>query len=1826
MWPAGASFGPPQPSRFYQSTNHSSTSNFNDFRSPHPARNERPRGKRGRLRAKQSDYSFYSDRESFSDNSTSMVTRTVARGAHRGTNRANVFNVALQDIQSQNTPGANTNNYDRQLQNAQDTNRNNYERQHMKAQDTNRNSYERQHQNEQNATRNNYERQHQNEQNATRNQERQNRSDHRRNGRTEPRASRDDENIHAKLYVCPKCDNNYSVRSGQKGITGKVPLILNCNHTVCQECIYKTIINSKVTCPVCNKPSTLSQEPPDISQVDLQTVFLPNYYIIGIMSCNRPQNGNLNNLDNVKFVSTTTAKKNKAPAQPIERCSFNQCSKKATMFCPSCEAIYCIDCCTVIHKSINKLVSHEPVPYKKAKFTLVLDKCKEHKEMNVEFYCKDCDIKACCYCVLDTHTDHEREPLSKLSDLEMIEFTSLKKDAEKVLKELLICQKKASNLTSYSTDTVRKEIRDYFADLHATISSIENKLHKEVEEFQAAIGNLNPIQASLCQSIDMLKQLVAIDHKTCKDVKMNLKGALEKLRDVSNIPRFLLNENGNSDPIRFTVDSGIFDSLESAFDVEKCENSQYRLVTENELDDDYVLENDPEIETELQEIINKSEQLVLSEENSSPSTSRKPSKNLQKYTKPKDQKYNSGNMGKITVQHINSMESFYIQYKNDEPKLQQLNSDIENYIKMGGAESVEEFQLNQLYLALYIADYQKDKDVKWCRARLIDIIKVDETNTYDMFFIDYGKSQVVEANRIKDMPAFLAAKRPFAIHCSLHNPLGVNWNKNSHFALARILNGKDICMVVKNVENGIHDVDLMLASSDGNVTSVIDILVHATHSVAPANDDNSSLDELLPPKKGAYFPELKVFPNSAKFVKNQSEKVTIANIVDPYHIFVHVVAYQETFKSTLKSIKKAYRQSKAQGCVPIEGTYVMVEHKDPVRSNYHRAFIKSADLLNDKVYVQLVDWGVSVVVGSAQIKPLPQNLTRLECQAVLIKLTDIAPYNKQTTWSPVANRVLETYYRSQEVLKMIVHYVTPEFEVALFDITRNVDVCLNAMMVENNLADSTGYVSTQLEWSPLKPENVKYSEEDGLLSSLLKKVDCSDKESEGSDDEADNSNVTRRPLDIIKVESPEAIFVKFIELRERDSNMFKELQIHYSESQEKKDNWNVEDLCVAELEKEFSRGKIVEEKDGEFLVSLYDKGTEVMLPREKLYVYSTYFNKFPPVALKSHLCNVTPAGDTGKWSNSSIESLQEILSKHTRIYGTILKEHSDCFNKSVPMELWYGVVVRGGPLDADKLKYVSINNILVKLGFAYRKQPKPINMAKDGEGLLKSLMVTEEKTEKIESNDDPPSIFEDAPNEDKATKSWVDLVENELGTLDRIQEKQTNQEMQPEISLQKIENITDDWLPPYRLGKKEFEARVTCVETGGHMYLREDRLEKVYQKLEENMKLYFERNPPTLNNDKWQPGQLCTIKYTDDNWYRGKVLRVKSPKEITVFMIDFGSDHDLPPEVLFRELLYTEYRCFAVKVKLDKIYSKQPTWLSSDYDHFHELVTDWCRIVVQGPLDVELPLVDVYNSNDVYVNQKLVEICPNLSRCSNFPTELSSTEEESIVIESIEVNEDPVVDEDMIQRVLAEFDVIDYIDDYENLTYKIQPIPKELLEGKKLIMEIGGILNYDKVALKLPGEDDSAEMYDLAIDLQESVSKMPPLKEFKVGTPCLAQFSEDKVWYRAVISNADLLDSGFVSVFYVDYGNSESTSIKNLRKIKRDLLNLPQQCWEAFLNIKLVDESQVMSVEQAVNSLDRKKRYVKLVKENPVTVDLYDKNDELCFENLKKSGILNSKE
>ena len=65
------------------------------------------------------------------------------------------------------------------------------------------------------------------------------------------------------------------------------------------------------------------------------------------------------------------------------------------------------------------------------------------------------------------------------------------------------------------------------------------------------------------------------------------------------------------------------------------------------------------------------------------------------------------------------------------------------------------------------------------------------------------------------------------------------------------------------------------------------------------------------------------------------------------------------------------------------------------------------------------------------------------------------------------------------------------------------------------------------------------------------------------------------------------------------------------------------------------------------------------------------------------------------------------------------------------------------------------------------------------------------------------------------------------------------------------------------------------------------------------------------------------------------------------------------------------------------------------------------------------------------------------------------------------------------------------------------------------------------------------------------------------GMPILAKFSEDQCWYRALIKATPARDECTVS--FVDFGNSETVKLTNVRELPPKLINLPAQAFRCTL-------------------------------------------------------------
>lgn len=80
-------------------------------------------------------------------------------------------------------------------------------------------------------------------------------------------------------------------------------------------------------------------------------------------------------------------------------------------------------------------------------------------------------------------------------------------------------------------------------------------------------------------------------------------------------------------------------------------------------------------------------------------------------------------------------------------------------------------------------------------------------------------------------------------------------------------------------------------------------------------------------------------------------------------------------------------------------------------------------------------------------------------------------------------------------------------------------------------------------------------------------------------------------------------------------------------------------------------------------------------------------------------------------------------------------------------------------------------------------------------------------------------------------------------------------------------------------------------------------------------------------------------------------------------------------------------------------------------------------------------------------------------------------------------------------------------------------------------------------------------MDELAIEYDSSNLRPVSNRHFPVGSPCIAKYSEDDTWYRAVVVEA--MTSSY-SVQFVDYGNIEEVNPANMRQMTSKFMRLPK--------------------------------------------------------------------
>ncbi|KAM8916755.1 tudor domain-containing 6 isoform 2-T2 [Spinachia spinachia] len=307
--------------------------------------------------------------------------------------------------------------------------------------------------------------------------------------------------------------------------------------------------------------------------------------------------------------------------------------------------------------------------------------------------------------------------------------------------------------------------------------------------------------------------------------------------------------------------------------------------------------------------------------------------------------------------------------------------------------------------------------------------------------------------------------------------------------------------------------------------------------------------------------------------------------------------------------------------------------------------------------------------------------------------------------------------------------------------------------------------------------------------------------------------------------------------------------------------------------------------------------------------------------------------------------------------------------------------------------------------------------------------------------------------------------------------------------------------------------------------------------------------PETLS-----PGSPCLAQFSSDKqWYRAQVIR-KVGQAFLVLFIDYGNEADVDLKnvrSLPQGLLEKAPQAFLCSLKgFDE---SKGSWNDDVYDDFYNLLVD---------KRLKLTVFNFEEHSEADVPQYEVEI-----EC-----------EGAIVNAAMKKYWKPVAKGRLLMEHPEEKSFVEHTPTESNMThsnvctesgstYRFRT--PNLSYNKKEEVYASCIVQPHYFWCQYTNTEELNEVSRLAQEAGQTQPDVTFPETLGAGSPCLAQFSSDKQWYRAQVIRK--VGQAFL-VLFIDYGNEADVDQKNVRSLPQGLLEKAPQ---AFLcSLKGFDESK----------------------------------------------------
>ncbi|XP_010582615.1 PREDICTED: tudor domain-containing protein 6 [Haliaeetus leucocephalus] len=1186
-------------------------------------------------------------------------------------------------------------------------------------------------------------------------------------------------------------------------------------------------------------------------------------------------------------------------------------------------------------------------------------------------------------------------------------------------------------------------------------------------------------------------------------------------------------------------------------------------------------------------------------------------------------------------------------------------------------------------------------DGQWYRALLLELIAGEQDQQVALvIFVDYGRKEIVTRANLRHLPVECFRIPVVTYPCALQgiSDGGCGWSPSQTDELKALVLGKGVsaCIMTFNSfehlyyvslygENGVDLNHLFGVQTCCLVSSRMQ--VSQTEAQEQLELEESTAEELeLPPGAppvALMHRDLASAPVGGVRLKlGVFHDAQVSHLRDPSEFWVQLHEHHPLFRQLRQSMWNFYSDATkldGAGWVLQPGSLCCASGKEDV---FYRAVITS--VLDSGVEIHLVDRGNTEIVDRCAVKELLPQFRELPALALKCCLAGVSPL--RGSWSEASVSAFREIVLNKTLKVSFLGVQGDKYMVEIFDQSQLGEKSVSKLMVQGGYAE---YQRCEIP-KTLQKSNDTVSQASSLAcAGEEKQINVEKRLREDSD--LKRSDKALNPYTAVTVrERPVAAI--------HNSKSSESLPAQKCESKE--------NLPIC------SRQNYVEMKPGSSYGGQLEVGSTVNVVVSYVENPSNFWCQ---LSRNCHDLNVLMAEIQEYCKNSS----------HPPAWP-----NSVCLAQYSEDEKWYRALIISEVPSAEKVEVIYVD-------YGNREMVSLTNLRSTNERFLRleaqafrcslynliqpngqdPFAWDEEAIQAFQEFVDSSSshfelkctIFALASINNKELFNIVDLMTPFQSACQFLTKRGVARPLSPQKPLVSSVQLHSYYYSMHdiKIGSEE-DVYITHVEDPWTFFCQLERCADILAQLTDNISHLSETMTSLKTLQK--SGSLCLAKYTDNQWYRGVIMKTKPNTE--VFFVDFGNtemiekDHLLPLPSDACDILLLPMQ--AIKCSL------------SDISNVPKEATMWFKqavlerqlkaIVVAKESDGKL-LIELFDGN-TQINAKLKEelnLINNTGLCKHIENETLCSRNTD-VNERNETAESPLnagrplerkksrseaqgggesskrhfrEDVNFFQSAMKKDVAAGLLESAEMLSSKkdafllnkaggeslisvqmdtqsdiksdaeggcimlkniSDPLQQKIVPALKVLVYVSHV--NDPLDFYVQLESAEAQLNSIMESLNDSTQPKNPCGQlFQAGDLISAVYSEDSLWYRAVVK--EKTSNNLISIQYIDYGNTSVINVAQAHRLPEVLSSIPAISIHCFLgglkckkNTNWAEEavlyftkrtSEVLLTCEFVEKIEDKWEVILSDDQGIITVDLADEN-LASREGSCSTGILDGRE